>query len=228
VQLTLQHSERAAKALNWLEKVVFHACCHGSTRRKATGWLGTPNVYCSLAGTCQGDHPHEHWGIRWNAGSWIFDTSSEAAYPMLLAQRVAACMVKVANARRLTLQGPLHIHDMSTAALGKQSKKHPPLIPEYHHFVKERPGTQLAPGSKIVAPHLGGECREEPELTEKSEQLDKVGFYHTPKQLLSLASEACHLMDTTDHLEKVTSYALDYNLKYPAGLNARKTCSWQN
>ena len=218
VKLTTQHSERAAKAFNWLEKVIFHACCHGSTRRKATGWLGTPTVYSCLAETCQNDHDHEPWGIRWNAGSWIFDTSAEAAYPMLLAQRVAACMVKVAHARKLSLQPPLRIHDLSTAALGKQSKKHPPLIPEYHHFVNQKPGTPIAPGSKALAPHLGGESREEPELTEMSGKYTKVGVYHTPKQFLSRASAVCHPMDTTDHLEKVTSFALECNLKYPAEL----------
>ena len=216
VQLSLRHSTSAARALNWLEKVVFHACCHGSTRRKATGWLGTPNVYTALAATCQGDHPHEPWGVRWTAGSWVFDTSAEAAYPVLLAQRAAECMVKLAKDRNLALQAPLRLHDMSTAAQGKQSRKHPPLIPEFHHFVKQRSSTPLAPGSKLVAPHLGGESREEPEHA--MEQMDKVGFYHTPKQFLSLASNALHPMDTTDHLEKVTSYALDYNLKYPAEL----------
>ena len=35
--LSAQHSVEAARAYNALEKVVFHACCHGSTRRKHTG-----------------------------------------------------------------------------------------------------------------------------------------------------------------------------------------------
>ena len=34
VKLTVEHSPEAAKALNALERVEFHACCHGSTRRK--------------------------------------------------------------------------------------------------------------------------------------------------------------------------------------------------
>ena len=103
VQLSLQHSEDAARAYNSLEKVIFHACCHGSTRRKATGWLGTQHVYSALAATCKGDHQHEPWGVRWASGSWQFDTSAEAAYPMLLSQRAAECLAKVARERGFSL-----------------------------------------------------------------------------------------------------------------------------
>eukprot|EP00435_Cladocopium_sp_Y103_P066370 s704_g28.t1 len=42
VMLARNHSEAASKALNKLNKVLFHACCHGSTRKKHTGWLSTP------------------------------------------------------------------------------------------------------------------------------------------------------------------------------------------
>eukprot|EP00435_Cladocopium_sp_Y103_P014965 s804_g3.t1 len=49
VRNTLETFAEAATALNFLEKVEFHACCHGSTRRKCTGWLGTPNVFYSLS-----------------------------------------------------------------------------------------------------------------------------------------------------------------------------------
>ena len=47
------------------------------------------------------------------------------------------------------------------------------------------------------------------------DKLDKVGFYHTPKQFLSRALRLNHPMDATDHLEQVTREALDFNLKYP-------------
>ena len=49
-------------------------------------------------------------------------------------------------------------------------------------------------------------------------ELDKVGFYHTPQQFLSLAKEVKHPMDSTDHLESVTKYAIDFNLKHPPDL----------
>ena len=46
----------------------------------------------------------------------------------------------------------------------------------------------------------------------------KVGVYHTPKQFVSRAKELRHPIDATDHLEPATSYALNFNLKYPAEL----------
>ena len=128
VRLSQEHSTAAAEAYNALEKTVFHACCHGSTRRKATGWLGTAGVYKALEATCQNDHAHDAWGIHWAAGAWVFDTAAEAAYPMLLAQRAAACMLRVVAQRHLSLQAPPRLHDLATAAQGKQTKRHPPLI----------------------------------------------------------------------------------------------------
>eukprot|EP00435_Cladocopium_sp_Y103_P067991 s171_g30.t2 len=219
VQLTMLHSSEAAAAYNALEKVIFHACCHGSTRKKSTDWLGTSHVYTSLAATCQGDHEHEPWRVRWAAGAWVFDTAAEAAYPMLLAQRVAACMVLVANQRQFSLQAPLRLHDVSTAAQGKQSRKHPALIPEFHHFAKHCKDAPLPAGAKLLPPHLGGKCREEETLHNQGDgNFSKLGFFHTSKQFLSLAFKAEHPVDTTDHLEEVTRYALDFNLKYPAEL----------
>ena len=38
--------------------------------------------------------------------SWIFDTSSEAAYPPLPCQRVVACLIQIARARNFDLEKP--------------------------------------------------------------------------------------------------------------------------
>ena len=59
VKLSLEHSTAAAEAYNALEKVIFHRCCHGSTRRKATGWLGTAGVIQIWKLYVQNDHVHE-------------------------------------------------------------------------------------------------------------------------------------------------------------------------
>ena len=213
----------AAEAYNALEKVIFHACCHGSTRRKATGWLGTAGVYTDLEATCQNDHVHEPWGIHWAAGAWVFDTSAEAAYPALLAQRAVQCMLKVVAQRQLSLQAPPRLHDLATAAQGKQSRRHSQLIPEFHHFSKQLASEPQQPGTKFLAPHLGGDSREELQTETDGQQSDesvrkfvKVGVYHTPKQFLSRAKELKHPIDATDHLEPVTRQALQFNLRYPA------------
>ena len=51
-------------------------------------------------------------------------------------------------------------------------------------------------------------------MLQEGAQLEKVGFYHTPKQFVSRAMQTGHPMDTTDHLEQVTLEALRFNLKY--------------
>ena len=215
VQLTLQHSTEAAEIYNRLEKVVFHACCHGSTRRKETGWLATKGVYDSLQAVCQYDHPHDAWGVKWNNGSWAFDTSLEAAYPTLLAQRVASCLARVAKQRGYTLGTPQRLHDLSTAMQGKQSKRHPALISEFHHFEQHDASSQVPEGAKLLPPHSGGDViREEQESSDTKKKV-KVGFYHTPEQFLQKALQTGHPMDTTEHLEEVTREALEFNLRYP-------------
>ena len=126
------------------------------TRRKATGWLGgTAGVYTALEATCQNDHVHELWGIHWAAGTWVFDTSAEAAYPALLAQRAVECMLKVVTQRKLSLHALPRLHDLATAAQGKQSGRHLQLIPEFHCFSKQLASEPQQPGTKLLAPHLG-------------------------------------------------------------------------
>ena len=64
-------------------------------------------------------------------------------------------------------------------------------------------------------------------LSNDSEKFDKVGFYHNPKQFVSLAMGVQHPMDATEHLEAVTRYALEFNLQYPPQvvmLERKKTC----
>eukprot|EP00435_Cladocopium_sp_Y103_P010287 s5853_g2.t1 len=218
VRLSIDMPPKVASFLNALEKVEFHACCHGSTRRKFTGWLGTPGVFTSLAALCQNDHPHDPWGVQWTSTGWKFDTSLEAAYPPLLAQRVVACLMRAAEARKFVLERPPRLHDLATAAQGQQTKRHKSLIPEFHHFVHQPATAPLQPGSKVLAPHLGGVVREElsqETVTEPNRETAKVGFYHTPKQFLSLAQTVQHPMDSTDHLEEPTRYALNFVLQYP-------------
>ena len=221
VLLSSKHSLAAAQAYNALDKILFHACCHGSQRKKSTAWLGTKQIFSALAAECNGDHEHAPWGVRWTGSTWAFDTSGEAAYPPLLAQRVAECLVNVATSRQLPLHPVPRLHDLATAAQGRQSKKHQPLIPEFHRVTKCPKEAAVPPGAKILPPHLGGRFREEKADTNGTETAAdhiKIGHYHTPKQFLSMAKQTLHPMDTTEHLEDVTKFALGCNLKYPPEL----------
>ena len=132
VKLTMEHSRQAMSLYNRLEMVRFHSCCHGSRRKKDTGWLSSPGVFKALYATCMDDHPHDPWGVNWTMGMWKWDTASEASYPALLAQRAAACLVQYAKDCNWNLQLQPRLHDLSNASIGKQSKKHKPLVPEYH------------------------------------------------------------------------------------------------
>lgn len=224
VALALEHSALAAKALNQLQRILFHACCHGSTRRKSTAWLSTPGVFEGLSATCQNDHPHEPWGVRWQPGAWVFDTSVEAQYPHLLAQRATACIASFLVGKGLTVQKPLRLYDKSTAVQGKQSKKHRPLIPEYHHVVTLGSNDPAPKYSKQLPPHFrrGRESEEDGAAmamaTGPLTDSVKYGVYHTPEQFLSMAGTVQHPMDSTDHLEQVTKDALSFIFRYPAEL----------
>ena len=219
ILLSRDHSPRAARAFNKLCKILFHACCHGSGRRKHTAWLSTDGVFTALEAQCQNDHDHEPWGIRWRNGAWVFDTSTEAAYPKLLAQRATQCLVNFAKTRNISLTSIPRLHDKATAVLGKQTRKHAALIPEFHHFsFRDDADDPLPKGCKILSPHLGGEALDETEedndgVTKKRKRgAEKIGHYHTPKQFVSRAKNLVHPMDSTDHLEAVTREALEYNL----------------
>ena len=223
VTLARNHSARAARALSKLCMVKFHACCHGSTRRKLTGWLSTPKVFDALNATCKNDHDHEPWGVRFQAGAWVFDTSTEAHYPHLLGQRATACLVNFLAARGRKVTKPLRLHDKSTAASGRQTKKHRPLVPEYHQVKVLQAGEKPPADSKLLPPHFQGamECDEgtnetDGQATRPLAEVQKCGIYHNPKQFLSMAEKAVHPMDSADHLEGITKYALDFVFEYPA------------
>ena len=218
IHLTLSKSLEDKRIYNSLKMVRFHSCCHGSKRRKDTGWLATPEVFEPLTATCRNDHPHEPWGVSFQFGQWKFDTSSESAYPNLLAQRAAACLSKHATSAGKSLHPKARLHDLATAALGRQSKKHKPLVPEYHHYSHQPKAVALPAGAKIIAPHLGGESEENAGDGQRLNEQNKLGHFHSPKQFVSMAKLAQHPMDSVEHLEEATLFSMRYNLQKPQEL----------
>ena len=57
----------------------------------------------------------------------------------------------------------------------------------------------------------------EVEMTNLSEKV-KVGYFHTPKQFVSMSMGIKHPMDSVEHLEEATVEALHFNLHYPLEL----------
>ena len=214
IQLTLSKSLEDKRIYNSLEMVRFHSCCHGSKRRKDTGWLSTPRVFAQLNATCCNDHPHEAWGVSWQFGQWKFDTSTESAYPTLLAQRIAACISQRAISAGQSLYPKARLQDLATAALGRQSKKHKPLVLEYHHFTIQPKNIPVPDGAKILALHQGGESEEKGDINDqKLSEQNKIGHFHSPKQFVSMAKLVQHPMDSVEQLEEATLFSMRYNLQ---------------
>ncbi|CAE7340979.1 unnamed protein product [Symbiodinium sp. CCMP2456] len=117
-----------------LQNVHFSMCMHGGQHKKDTRLRATPGVFDVLKADCDGAHEHLPYGYRWTAGAWTFDTASEAQYPRLLCQRMvraASEAVSPALLRDATARFRLD----SLAAVGSQTMKHPPLIPEFKSMV---------------------------------------------------------------------------------------------
>ena len=72
--------------------VEFHSCAHGGTRDKLTAiWQSKP-WFTALSLKCDGQHRHESWKPKQMDGKTVFPTSQEAAYPMLLCERIIDCI----------------------------------------------------------------------------------------------------------------------------------------
>ena len=221
IQLTMRHSLEAIKfTTSWRWCAFIRVVM---VRKKDTGWLSTPGVFADLNAVCQGGHDHDPWGVTYQMGHWKFDTASEAAYPALLSQRAATCLVVHAKSKGWSLASRPKLHDLATASLNRQSKKHKPLIPEYHRVAFQQSNVAVPSGAKIIAPHIGGSDREELDtmLDANKQPLSgkiKVGYFHTPKQFVSLSKKVNHPMDSTEHLEEPTLFSLKFNLTYPMHL----------
>ena len=122
------------------------------------------------------------WGFRGNLvnGGSIHQLSSAVA------QRVAACVVQHATSAGLTLHPKVRFHDLATAALGKQTKKHKPLVPEYHHVSHQSKHLPIPSAATVLAPHLGGKSEEEFNAAKDHslKEQNKLGHFHSPKQFL--------------------------------------------
>ena len=72
--------------------VDFHSCAHGGTRDKPTTiWQSKP-WFTALSLKCNKQHRHESWQPKQVDGKTVFPTAQEAAYPMLLCERIIHCI----------------------------------------------------------------------------------------------------------------------------------------
>lgn len=64
----------------------------GGDRDKSTLWWCSDNTFQSFNLMCTGDHTHKSWEPTISATGLHYPTAEEAAYPMLLCERVAHLM----------------------------------------------------------------------------------------------------------------------------------------
>ena len=105
----------------------FDVCMHGGSRDKRTRFLTSAQELCHLALDCDKSHKHQSWSARKLESIWTFDTKTEAEYPLLLCQRYAAALCS--HPVPATHSKPLL----------RQSRRQPPLVPEYKCFLKHAP-----------------------------------------------------------------------------------------
>ncbi|CAE7415281.1 unnamed protein product [Symbiodinium sp. CCMP2592] len=183
----------AAGLSKWagLQKIVYPLCMHGGSSRALTRLLCTARVFDTLAVACDGKHWH---GPR--PGPW----AAPAAYPPVLCHRLAGCLLQCAKARN-TAPGPLsRIKEASTAAVGRQTKRHAPLVPEYRAFRVVPSGSKLQPSERILsAKCAGGSTEDGPEISGKQW---KLGILHSPPEFLNKALSCPHPLDAARPLSK--------------------------
>ena len=146
----------------------FDNCCHGGTRQKATGWWANVDWFTGLAARCDGSHFHEKWNAEIIGGQVLFPTHLEAAYPILLCQRLAS----IAKLKALEF-GATEVHTLEQQVEHAPSSQHrflldmlprgrkfKPLVSEYGHYQQwaiALPGlheqqvlSELPKGAKVV------------------------------------------------------------------------------
>ena len=177
-------------------------------KEKGTRWKSTPGVFTQLTAHCQNDHDHLPYQVQSQNGTWTFDTSSEAAYPQLLAARVAAAVKKFLLTKNIPFSLPPNPREKTLAAQHRQHKKRNQLIPEFSE-TKWLPSTaSLTDQQKVIPSSFKGECQEgNPQ--ERSEGDVLVGTWYTPTQFVKEARKANHPMDE-NALEQITMDAIGY------------------
>ena len=122
----------------------FDNCCHGGTRKTGTAWRASVNWFDSLAVRCDGGHFHQKWNAEIVNGRVVFPTHLEAAYPVLLCERLAGIAkrkalemgaAELATLEQQTQHAPSSQHRFLLDMLPK-GRKFRPLVSEFGHYEK--------------------------------------------------------------------------------------------
>ena len=178
-----------------LENVDFDMCEHGGGRPKATRLKATPKVFTHLAKSCSGTHQHLPWTVSKVDGMWRFATASEAEYPQVLAHRMVEAVTREINPELLRHSYKALRLDV-LYSVGKQTKRHMQLIPEFHHVEQllaqptDRPAKLLQDYDLL---ETGDEEQGRVDKAEKKQKtMKKFGIYFSPEQHIERALKIPH------------------------------------
>ena len=199
--LVLQKDHQAFQSwYNNLHEVIFDACEHRGSRPKSTRFTTTLKVLIQLSKRCSKTHIHSEYGTSWNGNRWVFDTSLEAEYPLLLCQRYAALVSKFFKLPPM----PRASHRTNQiAANQRQHKASRPLIPEYSRIQLLRKDQQDPTADFKLLETLtqtGAHDRDRENGFDR-----RVGIYHTKKEFFEkslLLKHPCNSIDSVTPLTK--------------------------
>ena len=145
--------ENPATSLYWLtsffleltafctgHNVDFHVCCHGGQRPKLTRFWTSQLVFTQLSMFCDNTHWHKPWTPRRVGNRLHFVTADEAAYPLLLCQRVIdalleLCFPEVAPSSSVSAVPFAGKNTRIALGIQPRGKALGPLVSEFSHQI---------------------------------------------------------------------------------------------
>ena len=194
-----------------LFRVDFAQCMHGGSRPKVSRFLTNVPSMQKLACRCDGQHPHDAWGVSWTPTGWRFATHLEAQYPRLLCQRgVEHVCCYLSPPLLLALAPCTSLHTTAMASVALQSRRFPPLVSEFARVVYVPAAEPKPPHSKTLLTGVSSGFSSGADASMDASLHDKVGIYRLPHEFVQAANCVSHPMDTANPLAKVTCDALDF------------------
>ena len=206
-ELVMQHPSQAFRRwFNNLEAVEFSNCAWGGDRPKMTKWLSTNSVYTELNRPCPGNHYHKPYeAVRTGNKSVKFSTAEEAEYPWGLCDKVVELIAKHLKYPPQMAEPRHKVLDMASSH--RQHRAHPPLIPEFHHFIASQAAPQQPHKMLDTRSFHGGDSGSKlygKDGTACKEVCHRFGVYHTKEQFLECALQVEHPFDKFHSVDDIS------------------------
>lgn len=217
----------------------FDNCCHGGLRKKLTRWWSTTAWFDALQARCDGGHYHQPWKPTKQDQNIFYPTSEEAAYPILLCQRIAGIVLQqvldmgATEAKDLEEQKTSIDECMHRFLLGMlpRGKRFKPLVSEYRcykffvhlqheesvflHEVQESSLDVWCNGAKCGSMMIQLHCLLLMQYTLQQmwkSNVKQVGIPREPEDFVSRAIQCGHPRSMAIHLPEQVTSVLEQNM----------------